>query len=414
MAITSTITYCSNQDLFDIFPDFGKYNNRVKVTGWELALSNVTETLDLYVANSPGYIKDLYFDRSKSSNAGFPSTAATALAEGLDVDETGADVNSATKFAAGDIIKIGSEYMKVSSILSNTLTVTRGVANTPAVIHATSASVYILIDASVDAQDDGAISSGGTVFVYDSGLDKVLLLTDNLNPADYDVHAGVDFETYTTRIRQRASRMIESLLDHRMSREIMKDREGNYPTFITRATALQAIIMMIKANDPLEEILIPFQQELNYIIESLRDGTITLPSSVTKDSSKGVLREVSVNSSSDLRPVELRGHYGGRDYELLKVKIESGEGGAMGTSKYTVYASDGDNLKTDIIVDSEAINGRFQTLGVGNLQIRWGGDDVATAITTELDEYEIELHGYGMDTTRSSMGSIRMTRRGIG
>ena len=86
----------------------------------------------------------------------------------------------------------------------------------------------------------------------------------------------------------------------------------------------------------------------------------------------------------------------------------------IGTSKYTVYASDGDNLKSDVIVDSEIINGRFQTLGVGSLQIRWGGDDVVTAITNENDEYEIELHGYYMDTSSpNKMGSIRMTRTGL-
>ena len=85
----------------------------------------------------------------------------------------------------------------------------------------------------------------------------------------------------------------------------------------------------------------------------------------------------------------------------------------MGTSKYTVYASDGDNLKVDKVVTSELINGRFQSLGVGSLQVRWSGDDVVTAITTQLDEYEIELHGYGMDTNSpTKMGSVRMTRTG--
>ena len=226
------------------------------------------------------------------------------------------------------------------------------------------------------------------------------------------MHSGVDFATITLRLRQRASRMVESLLDSSMSREIMKDREGNYPEFIKRATALQVVIMMLRANDPLNEIVASFQSEFNDIIRGYREGIITLPNSISKDSSKGVIREVSVNSSSDLRPVELRGHYSGYDYELLKVVIDSGEGGIMGTSKYTVYAADSDNLKQDVVVDSEIINGRFQTLGVGNLQIRWGGDDVATAITTAADEYEIELHGYGMDTTISKIGSVRMTRTG--
>tara|TARA_Y100000592_G_scaffold30423_1_gene48442 strand:+ start:5938 stop:7179 length:1242 start_codon:yes stop_codon:yes gene_type:complete len=410
MALTSTITYCENTDLFDVFPDFGKYNNRVKVTGWSLAVSNIVDTLDMYVADSPGLVTDLFFDRAKCLNLGFPSSSVTTTSTSLDEDATTVDLTSTSKIGANDIIKIEDEYMRVSNVLGSTVTFIRGVCKTTAIAHVSGVSVSVVYDASADVTDESSLSEN-PAFIYDAALDKALLITDNLNPADYDVHAGIDFQTYTTNVRKRASRMIESLLDHRMTREIMKDREGNYPTFIVRATSLQAILLMIKANDPTSELIPIFQSELDVIILGLREGTLTLPNQVTRDSSKGVLREVNVSSSSDLRPVELRGHYGGRDYELLKVKIESGEGGLMGTSKYTVYASDGDNLKTDIIVDSEAINGRFQELGVGSLEIRWGGDDVATAVTTDLDEYEIELHGYGIDATNTQMGSIRMTRR---
>ena len=413
MAVTSTIAYCQNSDLFDIFPDFGKYNNRVKITGWELMATNLYDgSLDVYMANSTGSIIDLFFDRSKCAKIAYDNSAVTTTTTAVDQEATSIPVASVTNLSTGDIIKIGNEYGIITIIggdAGKTLTVTRGHFGTTSADIADAAEVAVIYDTSEDTQDADA-SSNNPAFVYDSDLDKIIFISKE-DPNDYDVHAGRDFQTYTTSIRQRASRMIESLLDHRMSREIMKDREGNYPTFIIRATALQAIILMIKANEPLSELIIPFQQELDFILHGLREGTITLPNQVTRDSSKGVLREVLVNSSSDLRPVELRGHYGGRDYELLKVKIESGEGGAIGTSKYTVYASDGDNLKTDVIIDSEPINGRFQELGVGSLEIRWGGDDVATAITTALDEYEIELHGYGRDATNSQMGSIRMTRR---
>ena len=250
-------------------------------------------------------------------------------------------------------------------------------------------------------------------FMYDSDLDKLFLITTD-NPQDFLIESGLDYSAYLTRIIKKASRMLESQLDSRMSREIMKDREGNYPAYIVQATALKAVILMLKANDPANEYIRGFEQEYNEIIRDLHDGKIVLPSAVTQDSSKGVLREVSIGATTDLRPVELRGHYGGSDYELLKVKIEAGENGVIGTSKYTVYASDGDNLKSDVIVDSEIINGRFQTLGVGSLQIRWGGDDVVTAIANENDEYEIELHGYYIDTSSpNKMGSIRMTRTGL-
>ena len=77
----------------------------------------------------------------------------------------------------------------------------------------------------------------------------------------------------------------------------------------------------------------------------------------------------------------------------------------------TVKGKDSNLLKTDTLIDSEVITGDFQHLGVGSLYIRWGGDDVTSAITTASDEYEIELWGSSLDTTVSSVGSMRMTRR---
>ena len=323
MAVTSTIEYCENTDVFDVFPDINKYRNTTRIIGW------VVHSGDLYRADSCGLVTQLFTD--------------------------------------------GKELG--------------------------------------DAEANSGVVNENDEWYYDSALDAVYYYNDATSPADMMMESGADYTTYLQRMRRKASRMVESQLDSIMAREIMKDREGLYTAYIIRATSLMTVLLILKANDPNNDYLNMFDTEYREIIKGYQDGSIVLPNAVTKDSSKGILREVSVNSASDLRPVELRGHYGGSDYELLKVKIESGEGGVMGTSKYTVYASDADNLKQDNIVDSEIINGRFQGLGVGSLQIRWGGDDVASAITTANDEYEIELHGYYMDTSYpNKMGYVRMTR----
>ena len=154
----------------------------------------------------------------------------------------------------------------------------------------------------------------------------------------------------------------------------------------------------------------PFKSELDEIIEGLKAGTIVLPTSISGDSSKGVIREVSVNAASDLRPIELRGNYSGIGYELIKVYIDTDEGGIIGTSKMTVVGKTTASLKAQTIINSEVITGDFQNLGIGNMKIRWSGDNVITAITTVGDEYEIECWGSALDTTISSVGSVRMTR----
>jgi hypothetical protein len=225
------------------------------------------------------------------------------------------------------------------------------------------------------------------------------------------MEAGDDWSDIKTRFRRKASRLMESHLDNRLSREVLKDREGNYPEIIVHITALQTVILLLKAHDPTSEVITPFQEELNEILDGLKAGSIVLPTAISGDSSKGVIREVSVNASSDLRPVELKGHYSGSGYELIKVYIDTSEGGIIGTTKMTVKGKSSTTLKSDTLVDSEIITGDFQTLGIGSMYIRWSGDDVTSAITTAADEYEIECWGSSLDATVSSVGSIRMTRR---
>ena len=322
MAVTSTIEYCTDRDLQDIFPHLSEYDLKRRLYNW------VDQGSNEWKAQNTGLVTVLFAD-------GIDKGTAVAN-EGL-----------------------------------------------------------------VDSTDD---------WFYDSGDDFVRYYSTT-DPNTMIMESGDDWATIKTRFRRKASRLIESHLDNRLSREVLKDREGNYPEIIVHITALQTVILLLKAHDPNNEIIVPFKDELDELIEGLKAGSIVLPTSISGDSSKGVIREVSVNASSDLRPIELRGHYNGAGYELLKVYIDSGENGIIGTTKMTVKGKDTNLLKTDTLIDSEIITGDFQHLGVGSLYIRWGGDDVTSAITTASDEYEIELWGSSLDSTVSSVGSFRMTRR---
>ena len=322
MAVTSTIAYCEDRDLQDIFPHLSEYDLKRRIYNW------VDQGSNEWKAQNTGLVTVLFAD--------------------------GVDKGTA-------------------------------VAN----------------EGAVDSTDD---------WFYDSGDDFVRYFSTT-DPNTMIMESGDDWATIKTRFRRKASRLIESHLDNRLSREVLKDREGNYPEIIVHITALQTVILLLKAHDPTSEVITPFQEELNEILDGLKAGSIVLPTAISGDSSKGVIREVSVDPASDLRPIELRGHYNGTGYELLKVYIDSGENGIIGTSKMTVKGKDADLLKTDTIIDSETITGDFQHLGVGSLYIRWGGDDVTSAITTAADEYEIELWGSSLDSTVSSVGSMRMTRR---
>jgi len=75
------------------------------------------------------------------ANSYYDSTTTTA--EELDATETGVDVTSAAVLAIGQTILFESEQSYITGIVSNTLTVRRGVNGTTAATHATGKTIYI-------------------------------------------------------------------------------------------------------------------------------------------------------------------------------------------------------------------------------------------------------------------------------
>ena len=245
---------------------------------------------------------------------------------------------------------------------------------------------------------------------YSSSTDSVQVFHTSKDPNDMIIEAGEDWETIKTRFRKKACRLFESEIDSRFVREISKDREGNYPDIVVRATALKTVILLMKAHDPENAVINSFDMEYNEIVRGIKSGSITLPNSITQDSGKGVIREVSVNGSTTLRPVSIIGEYQGSGYDLLKIVVSTA--GAIGAAKMTVYQKDGDKLKTDASVEAELIDGDYQYLAPG-LRIRWSAAviDGSTDVATLNDEYEVEVYGQNIDSTQHQVGTVSLTRR---
>tara|TARA_Y100000593_G_scaffold93672_1_gene189437 strand:- start:1323 stop:2342 length:1020 start_codon:yes stop_codon:yes gene_type:complete len=328
MAVTSTIEYCNDRDVQDVFPNLSGFDLKRRIINWE-----TSSTTNLYLVRNSGLVTQLFANGKDLGNA-----------------ESGS--------------------------------------------------------ASVNADEE---------WYYDSDLDTVYYFDPGTNPNDMIMEAGDDWTTIKTRFRRKASRFVESMLDSRISREMPRNREGDYPEVIVRMTALKTVIFLLQAHDPNNDFIDPFQEEFNELLDGIRNGHIVLDTQVSGDSSKGVIRRVSVNASSTLYPIQLRGHYLGTGYDLLKVYIDSGEGGAIGTARMTVKGKSDTSLKSDIIVDSEIITGDFQSID-GGLEIRWSAAviDGSTDVATAGDEYEIELYSAAMDATISNVGSVNLTRGGYG
>lgn len=414
---TSDITYMSIHQVRDVYPAISDFDLRARVYGWELGLTNFYDTtLDLYFVHNSGHIKNLYFDGVEIDKIDYypqASSPTTKLDGAMIASSVVLYVEAGHGLGANDIIKIDNEYMRVVSVDSDTIHVSspatnRGLFNTSSLPHADESNVFRIIDASVDVGDASSAGKDALSFVYDDDLDLCLLITNDINPANFLIEVGDNYEDFHTRFRKQACRLFESRIDSQMTREISKNRDGDYPAIVIRACALQCVILMLSAHDPTSEVLESFKLEYEEIIDGLTSGAIALDTARTKDMSKGVRREVSVNSSSTVRPVELKGSYNGFGYDLIKVKVITG--GAIGTSTYSVWVKDDDTLKTKQVVTAEKISGDFDKV-TNSLWIRWAGV-TDSSVTTADDEYEIEVWGTGMDTSiPSSVTSVGLTRR---
>ena len=264
-----------------------------------------------------------------------------------------------------------------------------------------------------DGEDLGPTQSAHTdlnvegEWFYNSAED-VLYYYSASNPADKLMEAGEEFTAMVTQFRSDASRYLDSMLDPNMPREAFKDKSGNFDYLIIRTTALIAANFMIKSHDPNSELANALMEEAMLNINNINEGKAALSFQVTRDSSQGIIRDVSYTDGS-IRPVDTRGEWSGT-YDLVKVAITTG--GRIGTATYSVWVKDSDKLKTNKIVTDKIINGDYQSLSNG-LEIRFGGDNMDSSSgtqATDTNEWEIEVFGKHEQVDASSGKAVKMTR----
>ena len=247
------------------------------------------------------------------------------------------------------------------------------------------------------------VDTSGTTgeWYYDSSTDAVYYNHTTNNPNDMLMESGEDFATLKTRYLSNASKYLNAMLDGTLPREQFKGSDGSYDYIIIRTTALIAAAFLIRSSAPTNEVTIAMWEEAMGNIDSLNGGKTKLSWQTTGDSSKGIIREISVSGA--LLIVDTRGRYSGV-YDRIKITI--GTGGVIGTATYNVYVGSSENLKTEQVVTNKVINGQYQSIGNG-LEIRFQGSADNSSATTN-DEWEIEVSGRMEKVDNSS--SIRSTR----
>ena len=403
--------YCTHKELKRVFPQLDSFDGKSQVYGWSLGLENVYDTsLDIYYANNTGLIDTLFFDGAKIDKITYNTTETTQVKTAITPGSVSIDVDDTSAFSADDIIKINNEYMRVVSVTDgDTLGVTapttnKGLFGTSAQHHPVDSSVYKIIDKSADVGDASSADPDALSYVYDTDLDLCLLITNSQNPNDFLVESGEDFTTVVTQYRTDASRYLDSMLDPNMPKEALKDKEGNFDYIIIRTTALLAANFMIKSHDPNSELANALMEEASLNIENINEGRAALSWQVSRDSSQGIVRDVTYTSGK-IRPVDTRGEWSGT-YDLVKVKII--DGGVLGTATYSVWVKDSTSLKNNQVVTAKKITGDYQEL-TGGLEIRFAGSTDSTQAAAN-DEWEIEVFGRHEDIDVSEGKAVKMTR----
>ena len=149
---------------------------------------------NISIINRLYYRSSISFTRLHSCNAAFDehsTLVATTLNGAIsDADATSVTVTSATPLRANQQILVGSEKMTISSISSNTLTVSRGAGGTTAATHSDGASV--LLFPIVDTEDKKQ-GTGSNKFIIPAAAGTNQIVTESISSKDiskYDYLEG--------------------------------------------------------------------------------------------------------------------------------------------------------------------------------------------------------------------------------
>ncbi len=394
------MSYCTNRDLKDIFPSIDEFDTKTPIYGWVQIFTNGGNYL--YEAYDSGLVTVLYKNGHNLNSYHVTESYADSTAntdEAVDISETQIDVTDSSVFALGDIVRIDTEKMLITSIATNKLTVKRAILGTASATHTTATDIYIGVTWVEDSQ-----------WLYNSDDDVVLYYsTDAINPNDLLMESGDDWVDIRTRFISNASQYLDSRLDGNLPREQFKDKDGNYDYIIIRTTALLACSFLIRASEPTSEVANALFDEAEKNIVALNSGATKLSWQTTGDAAMGVIREKSV--SGNMRIVDTMGRYTG-SYDKIGVKITTA--GLMGTAKYSYWGRDSDNLGAEKMNNGDTatyvdiINGNYQPVG-NSLYVRFAGDTGDTA--TLNDSWEIEVHSKNEIVDSAMPSSLRRTRR---
>ena len=425
--MATNFKYASQSDLKNYFNNFSNFDQKTQIYNWvkqaDLTAGGAsTDDIDLYYSQNCGYINQLYFNGVEMSS--FTKTQVALLNGAIESTQAVITLDASHGVEAGDIVKIGNEYLYATNVSTNDVTFIRGVFNTQPVDVADDTAVYLVIDLSEYPATTATSASNTPLFYYyDSDLDLVFMIVDGeatggSDPSQNVVENGIDFNTFADQQLVNASMELNNLLDARFQMPLPKStqiKEGaasgltpEYDPVIIKSTCYICAANLIRSKDVMSEEAQMYMDMVTNLdgtglVDKINDGKIKLSFEVDNKDSQGSIREITRTGSMYL--VETAGEfYGGENgYDLLRITCTTA--GAYGTAKCKVEYYGNDKLFGSDTTNNIVTGALDDWKGLDGLLLRFQGASMA-----ENDQWEIEAYNEAMEETNSVTRNISLHR----
>ena len=250
-----------------------------------------------------------------------------------------------------------------------------------------------------EASQTDVQTGGDGDWYYDSDADVVYLYSTNDPATTHRLEAGRKWSDVKTEAVAHASDFVRAYVSKpiikRTGTGAQSESLREYDDSIIRATATLACSYLIQPHD-MERgaqlrgmVYNPGNPNEPGLLDMVRDGRIPLWNETSTAAGKGIVNAVSLDATTTGTIADVEGTPT-VSFDAIKVVIETGgtiTQGSTSTVTYSAYVAGSDGLKTTQVVDSEAINCQYQTIGQGMYARFTAGVYVAD------DEWEVEVRG---------------------
>ena len=238
---------------------------------------------------------------------------------------------------------------------------------------------------------------------YDSDTDTVYFFNDGEDPNGLNMESGTDWATLVTSAISKSSEITRAIV----GKPIIKHSWGtrDYDEIIVSGAASLAVGRLVRPHDG--DLADRLERVYNYdgdefpkgFLQSIRDGQISLSDEITPALSAGILVDAVVNSLTTGGIEKTRGVATVND--TLCIEIVNGGNAVYGVSDnitYRVTGKDSEGLQADVIVETDGINGDYQSLG-GGIYGRFAyGTAVTPVVYTTGDKWYLEVSKEPIET----------------